>query len=121
MAYLFLVRAAYETTLGGISTSQRGRSRCCWLPEGGRLRTYILLRALFLLCRRIRSCLAVHHARVWSAAQERMGILAGRDRASGLRPLARGPGRRNWQAGSLLRRNGVAGYGDCLHVISVRA
>ena len=27
----------------------------------------------------------------------------------------------NWQAGSLLRRNGIAGYGSCLHVISVRA
>ena len=53
--------------------------------------------------------------------KEGMGIFEGRDRASGLRPLAWRPGRRNWQAGSLLRRNGVAGYGNCLHVISVRA
>ena len=36
-------------------------------------------------------------------------------------PWLEGPGRRNWQAGSLLRRNGVAGYGNCLHLISVRA
>src|SRR5712672_218155 len=50
-----------------------------------------------------------------------MEIFEWRDRASGLRPLAWRPGRRNWQAGSLLRRNGVAGYGNCLHVISVRA
>src|SRR6266699_6987690 len=50
-----------------------------------------------------------------------MAIFEWRDRASGLRPLAWRPGRRNWQAGSLLRRNGVAGYGNCLHVISVRA
>src|SRR6266699_4819612 len=73
------------------------------------------------LCRRTRSYLAVHHARVRSAAQEGMGIFEGRGRAYGLRPLAWSPGRRNWQAGSLLRRNGVAGYGSCLHVISVRA
>src|SRR5262245_42372221 len=50
-----------------------------------------------------------------------MGIFERRDRASGLRSLAWRPGRKNWQAGSLLRRNGVAGYGNCLHVISVRA
>src|SRR5439155_18830340 len=50
-----------------------------------------------------------------------MEIIERRDRASGLRPLAWRPGRRNWQASSLLRRNGVAGYGNCLHVISVRA
>ena len=52
--------------------------------------------------------------------REGMGIFEWRDRASGLRPLAWRPGWRNWQAGSLLRRNAVAGYGNCLHVISVR-
>src|SRR5438094_5836304 len=50
-----------------------------------------------------------------------MGIFEWRDRASGLRPLAWRPGRRNWQADSLFRRDGVAGYGNCFLVISVRA
>src|SRR6266853_4637148 len=52
--------------------------------------------------------------REWEYSKGEIGHL-------GLRPLAWRPGRRNWQAGSLLRRNGVAGYGNCLHVISVRA
>jgi hypothetical protein len=50
-----------------------------------------------------------------------MGIFERRDRASGLRPLAWRSGWRNWQAGSLLRRNGVTGYGNCLYFISVGA
>src|SRR5262249_19826334 len=50
-----------------------------------------------------------------------MGIFEWRGGAYGLRPLAWSPGRRNRQACSLLRRIGVAGYGSCRHVISVRA
>src|SRR5215471_15523406 len=36
-------------------------------------------------------------------------------------PWLGGQDGKDWQAGSLLRGNGVAGFGNCLHVISVRA